>query len=151
MRPGARIGIDVGSVRIGVALSDRDGLLATPVETVPFGDGDIARLIELAKELDAMEFVVGLPKSLSGANGPAAELAIAFAHSLAQATELEVRLVDERLSTTQATKSLRQAGRNAKQSRSVIDQQAAVVILQSALDMERASGQAPGECVRLES
>ena len=136
MRPGARIGIDVGSVRIGVALSDRDGLLATPVETVPFGDGDIARLIELAKELDAMEFVVGLPKSLSGANGPAAEL--------------EVRLVDERLSTTQATKSLQQAGRNAKQSRSVIDQQAAVVILQSALDMERASGQAPGECVRLE-
>ena len=108
-----------------------------------------ARLL-IAKEQDAVEFVVGLPKSLSGANGPAAELAIAFSHSLAQATDLEVRLVDERLSTMQATKSLQQAGRNAKQSRSVIDQQAAVVILQSALDMERASGQAPGECVRLE-
>jgi putative Holliday junction resolvase len=151
MRPGARIGIDVGSVRIGVASSDRDGLLATPVETVTSGAGDIARLIEIAKEQDAVEFVVGLPKSLSGASGPAAELAVAFAHSLAQVTSLDVRLVDERLSTTQATKSLQQAGRNAKQSRSVVDQQAAVVILQFALDMERASGQAPGECVRVES
>ena len=76
MRPGARIGIDVGSVRIGVASSDRDGLLATPVETVNFGEGDITRLLEIATELDALEFVVGLPKSLSGGTSDESRRAI---------------------------------------------------------------------------
>jgi putative holliday junction resolvase len=143
MRQGRRLGVDVGKARIGVAASDRDGLLATPVETVRRDDKtDIRRILTIADEYDAVEIVVGLPLSLSGTETPSTADARAFAERLA--AHLPVRLVDERMSTVTAQRGLHQAGRNTKQSRSVIDQAAAVIILQHALDHERASGNPPG-------
>jgi putative Holliday junction resolvase len=148
MRPGVRLGIDVGSVRIGVARTDPSALLAVPVETVPRGPGDVARIVELAAEHEAIEIVVGLPISLSGREGAAAEVARGFARALAAAAPTPVRLVDERLSTVSATQGLRSAGRSARSSRSVGDQAAAVVIVQYAVDSERATGRAPGMVVQ---
>ncbi len=147
MRPGVRLGIDVGSVRIGVARCDRDGLLATPVETVPRGMGDVDRIGSLARDEAAIELVVGLPRSLSGAEGAAAALARAFAVDIASAVALPVRLVDERLTTVSATRDLRAAGVSSRSGRAVIDQAAAVIILQGALDSERETGRLPGEAV----
>jgi len=152
VRPGARLGVDVGSVRVGVASCDRDGLIATPVETVLAGRGALARLVALVAEYCAVEVVVGLPLSLSGAEGAAAaaarELATGLAGALALAHEpVRVRLVDERLSTVTATSQLRGAGVAGRKQRSVVDQAAATVILQSALDLERSSGRPPGELV----
>lgn len=145
LRPGVRIGVDVGKVRIGVSRCDPHGMLATPVATVPRGDGDLAVLVALAAELDAMEVVVGLPLSLSGARTPSTDDAVAFARRLAAKVDIPVRLVDERLSTVTAQQALRASGRNSKTSRSVIDQVAAVIILQHALDFERSAGTPPGQ------
>lgn len=148
MRPGRRLGVDVGAVRIGVAVCDRDGLIATPVETVPAGKGDLARLAALAEEYGVVEAVVGLPRSLSGAEGAAAAKARAFAAELARAIHpIPVRLVDERLTTVTATRGLRESGVRARKGRAVVDQAAAVVILQNALDAERASGRPPGGAI----
>ena len=147
LRTGPRLGVDLGSVRIGVALSDPDGLLATPVETVPAGAGALRRLAALAAEHDVVEVVLGLPRSLSGGEGPAAAAARAFGQDLAAAVAPRpVRLVDERLSTTTAERALRDRRKGARR-RAVVDQVAAVVILQSALDAERTAGAAPGELV----
>ncbi|WP_182048117.1 Holliday junction resolvase RuvX, partial [Curtobacterium sp. ME26] len=122
---------------------DRDGLLATPVETVPRAEAtDVRRILELAEEYDVLELVVGLPLSMSGDDTPSTADARAFAERLA--AHRPVRLVDERLSTVTAQRGLHQAGRNTKKSRAVIDQAAAVIILQHALDHERASSAAPG-------
>jgi putative Holliday junction resolvase len=149
MRRGARLGVDVGAVRIGVARSDPDGLLATPVETVASGPDAVRRVVELGAEIGAVEIVVGLPRSLSGAEGAAAAAARAFAEPLAAAAQpVPVRLVDERLSTVSATAALRGSGVPGRKQRAVVDQAAAVVILQSALDAERAGGKPPGETVR---
>ncbi|QEE61285.1 Holliday junction resolvase RuvX [Salinibacterium sp. dk2585] len=146
MRSGVRIGVDVGRVRIGVARSDLHGVLATPVETLPRGAGDVAAIVALAKELEAVEVVVGLPLSLSGASTASTDDARAFAGQLATAG-LSVRLVDERLSTVSAQHALRANGRTTKNSRKVVDQVAAVIILQHALDAERSRGDAPGTAV----
>jgi putative holliday junction resolvase len=146
VRRGVRIGVDVGDVRIGVARSDPSGLIATPVETVRRGPGDLARLRAIAAEEDALEVVVGLPRSLSGGEGPAAAKVRAFAHDLVLAlTPLPVRLCDERLSTVTAEAVLRGQGKKGQKRRAVVDQAAAVVILQNALDTERSTGTAPGE------
>jgi putative Holliday junction resolvase len=148
MRRGVRLGVDVGSVRIGVAASDRDGLIATPVETVRRGSGDLARLAALAGERDVLEVVVGLPRSLSGREGPAAAAAQEFAARLAATLDpVPVRLVDERLSTVTAQRGLHEGGVRGRKGRAVIDQVAASVILQSALDAERGSGRPPGSLV----
>jgi putative Holliday junction resolvase len=143
--------VDLGDVRIGVAASDPSGLIATPVETVPRGPGDLARLRTLAAEHDALEVVVGLPRSLSGREGPAAAKARAFATVLADALAADlraVRLCDERLSTVSAESVLRAQGRKGSRRRAVVDQAAAVVILQNALDTERGTGRPAGELVR---
>ena len=145
MRPGVRIGVDVGKVRIGVARSDFHGMLATPVETVARGAGDLERILAIAAEADAIELMVGLPLSLAGRATASTDDATGFAGRLAAATELPVRLVDERLTTVSAQAALREAGRSSRQSRSVIDQVAAVIIVQHALDFERAAGTPPGE------
>ena len=145
MRQGVRVGVDVGTVRIGVARSDLHGMLATPVETVVRGVGDLERILAIATELGALELIVGLPLALSGAHTASTADAIGFAKRLAAATKLPVRLVDERLTTVSAQSALRVSGRSAKQSRSVIDQVAAVIIVQHALDFERAAGTPPGE------
>lgn len=151
MRRGARLGVDVGDVRIGVAASDPSGLIATPVETVPRGSGDLDRLRTLVLDHDAVEVVVGLPRSLSGGEGPAAAKVREFTGRLADvlaAAGVPVRLFDERLSTVSAEAVLRQQGRKGKKRRAVVDQAAAVVILQNALDTERGTGRPAGELVR---
>lgn len=148
MRPGVRLGVDPGDARIGVARSDPSGFLATPVETVRRGKGDLARLARLVREHEAMEVVVGLPRSLSGAEGPAAVKVREFAARLASRVEpVPVRLCDERLTTVSAEAMLRDRGRKGQQRRAVVDQAAAVLILQHALDTERATGAPPGEPV----
>ncbi|MFF0450982.1 Holliday junction resolvase RuvX [Streptomyces sp. NPDC004609] len=150
MRRGRRLAIDVGDARIGVASCDPDGVLATPVETVPGRDVQAAhrRLKQLVEEYEPIEVVVGLPRSLSGGEGPAAAKIRTFARMLARTvTPTPVRLVDERMSTVTASQGLRASGVTARKGRSVIDQAAAVVILQNALESERASGTPPGEGV----
>ncbi len=147
MRAGVRIGVDVGTVRVGVASCDPAGTLATPVETLPRGAGDLGRLGDLVRQYAAVEVVVGLPISLSGAHGKAAASARAFAQRLAAAVGVPVRLVDERLSTVDATRTLRESGLGGRRHRAVIDQAAAVIILQSALDAERSTGTPPGVLV----
>ncbi|MFI0487164.1 Holliday junction resolvase RuvX [Actinomadura sp. 9N215] len=149
MRDGVRLGIDVGSVRIGVARCDPGGILASPLETVKSGKGDIDRLVALVAEHEAIEVVVGLPTSLSGREGPAAEAARRFAARLADRLPPDtVRLYDERLTTVTAESGLRAGGVHGKARRAVVDQAAASVLLQAALDAERLTGRPPGEIVR---
>ncbi|MFC0863903.1 Holliday junction resolvase RuvX [Sphaerimonospora cavernae] len=149
MRHGARIGVDVGTVRIGVARSDPSGLLATPVETVRRGRGDLDRIAEIVAEHEAIEVIVGLPTSLSGRESHAAAAAREFAARLAARLaaaigRASVRLVDERLTTVAAQRGLRSSGVRSRDQRGVIDQAAAVILLQAALDGERATGRPPG-------
>lgn len=148
MRPGVRLGIDPGDARIGVARCDPFGLLATPVETVRRGKGDLRRIGQIVAEEGAVEVVVGLPRSLSGGEGPAAVKVRAWAAELARRlSPVPVRLCDERLTTVSAEAMLRDRGRRGADRRAVVDQAAAVLILQHALDAERATGIAPGEIV----
>jgi putative Holliday junction resolvase len=144
-----RIGVDVGSVRIGVARSDPGGILASPFETVRAGKGDIDRIVQLVAENDAIEVIVGLPTSLSGREGPAAETARRFAAKIARRLDPEtVRLFDERLTTVTAESGLRDQGVRGQARRKVVDQAAAAVLLQAALDAERLTGRPPGETVQ---
>jgi putative Holliday junction resolvase len=146
VRAGVRLGLDPGDARIGVARSDPSGFLATPVETVKRSRGDLARLAEIVVEEEAVEVVVGLPRSLSGREGPAAVKVRAFAARLARrVAPVPVRLCDERLTTVSAEAMLRDRGRTGSKRRAVVDMAAAVVILQNALDTERATGTPPGE------
>ncbi|MFC9963302.1 Holliday junction resolvase RuvX [Nocardia ignorata] len=144
---GRRIAVDVGSVRIGVASCDPDGVLATPVETVPRAKSsrqggppaDIARIAEIVREYDAVEVIVGLPRTLRGENGTAAGIARKFAKQLRRVIDpIPVRLSDERLTTVSAARALRESGVRARGQRQMIDQAAAVSILQGWLD-ERSS------------
>ncbi|MCV2394568.1 Holliday junction resolvase RuvX [Actinotalea sp. M2MS4P-6] len=144
-----RLAVDVGSVRVGVAASDPDGLLATPVETVPRGDtveGGVSRLVEIVQERDAVVVYVGLPRHLSGREGSASEAARTYGVLLARAlAPVPVRLIDERMSTVSAHRAMHASGRPGRRQRAVVDQAAAVVILQSALDFERSTGRRAGE------
>lgn len=153
MRRGIRLGVDVGTVRVGLASSDPDGLLATPLETLARGKGstthrgrpDLDGIVQIVRDYSVAEVVVGLPRSLSGAEGTSAQAARAYAVEIARrVAPVPVRLVDERLSTVSAHQALREAGVKGRRQRPVVDQAAAVVILQSALDAERASGRPPG-------
>lgn len=150
---GVRLGVDVGEVRIGVARSDPDGLIATPVETVRRDrehGTDVARLVEIVCESGAAVVYVGLPRTLSGREGSAASAIRTYCGALAQAVApVTVRLVDERLSTVSAHQALHASGRAGRRHRAVVDQAAAVVILQSAIDAERTSGARVGEAVGL--
>ncbi len=150
MRSGVRVAIDVGDARIGVAVSDPDGLLAVPLETVRRGPGDLDRVAEIVSFQNAVEVVVGLPTSLSGHEGPAAAKVRQYATEIGQAVApVPVRLVDERMTTVTAERVLRDRGKKGAKRRAVVDQAAAVVILQHALDSERATGSAPGETLGL--
>ena len=152
MRHGVRLGVDPGDARIGVARSDPTGFLATPLETVRRGKGDVARLARLVVEEEVVEVVVGLPRSLSGGEGPAAAKVRVFAARLAERiAPVTVRLQDERLTTVSAEAMLRDRGKKGAERRAVVDQAAAVFILQHALDSERATGRPPGEIVRGET
>ncbi len=139
---GRRLGVDVGTVRIGVAVSDPDGILATPVETVrrERGSGHLRRLAALVDEMQVVEVVVGLPRTLADRAGASADDAVEVADQLAgRISPVPVRLADERLTTVSATRSLREAGVRAKDQRGKIDQAAAVAILQGWLDQRRAA------------
>ena len=145
---GVRLGVDFGSVRIGVARSDPGGLLASPLTTVPRGPGDLDALVRLALDHEAVEVIVGLPTSLSGREGHAAAAAREFAAGLAaRLAPVPVRLADERFTTTVAHDALRRGGKGSRARRPVVDQAAAALILQGALDAERSTGRPPGELV----
>ena len=154
MRPGVRLAVDVGSVRVGVAASDPTGTLASPVTVLRRdirGGRDVLELVELTREREAIEVVVGLPRSLRNAEGAAAGAAREYANQLARAVApVPVRLLDERLTTVEAARGLRAAGRDSKSARGVVDAAAAVVLLQSALDTERRTESPAGEIVPVE-
>lgn len=151
---GRRIGIDVGLARIGVAASDPDSILATPVETIAVADGpkneaspwgrEVARVLEIAAEYEAVAIIVGLPASLAGRHTQSTQMAQSFCEVLTPVLPNGVELftTDERLSTVQATGQLRSAGKNAKKQRSIIDQAAAAAILQSWIDSQHAAPEA---------
>ena len=144
---GRRLGLDVGTARIGVATCDPDGILATPVETIRVVDGDpnwaaeIRRLTELVEEYDAVGIIVGLPTSLKGRETASTAMARSFMTALAAtSSEVPVEFVDERLTTVTAGAALHGAGRNTRKQRDVIDQAAAVVLLQAWIESRRARG-----------
>lgn len=139
--------VDVGTVRVGLARSDPEGILAVPETTLPRDGTTTAGVIELAAAYDAIVIYVGLPLTLGGDRGLAAEAALAFAEALARVAPCPIRMVDERLSTVTAQRELREAGRSSKGARPVIDQAAAVLILEHALALERASGNPAGSAV----
>jgi putative Holliday junction resolvase len=156
---GVKLGVDVGTVRVGVAVCDRDGILATPLRTLarnPKKNTDVRILAALAAELNAVEIFVGLPRTLKGEEHASARMASDYAQLLAGAlkdsgSEVPVRLVDERLSTVTAHRNLREAGMSSKNHRKVVDQVAAAGILQHAIDMQKARGAEVGSRVYAES
>jgi putative Holliday junction resolvase len=138
---GRVLGIDVGTVRVGLAMSDPTGTLASPLETLKRAKNgsDLDRVVALVMEHEVTEVVVGEPRHLSGASGASAEDAGAYAQALAdRIADVPVHLIDERLTTVTAASQLRDGGIDSRQQRSVIDQAAAVVILQQFLDSKRA-------------
>ena len=141
----------MGTVRVGLAASDPEGILATPVETIERdleSDADLGVIATVVLERQVLEVVVGLPRSLSGQEGLAAHGARRYATDLAaRISPTPVRLIDERLTTIDAHRTLRDSGVAGRAQRAVVDQAAAVLILQTALDVEKSSGLAPGELV----
>ena len=151
MADSARLGIDWGKARIGVAACNAGTTFAYPVETVPAGPDEVSRLRAIVEEYQPGAVYVGLPLTLSGERGIAAEFIAAKAAALAAAiSPTRVFLVDERMSTASASRSLGSAGRRVKQQRRVIDQAAAVEILQRAIDSEERDGAHSGEPVETE-
>lgn len=146
MRRGVRLGVDVGKARVGLAQCDRDGLLATPVATIP-RDEALQAIRAAAEDSGAIECVVGLPIGLHGGDTLSTADARLLAEELARELSIPVRLVDERLSTVSASQQLRHTGVRAKKQRQMVDQVAAVIILQHCLDTERSHGEPPGTIV----
>lgn len=147
---GRRLGVDVGTVRVGLAVSDPDGLIATPVETLK-RKSSLKRLAHEVRERDAAAVYVGLPIHLSGDEGASSAAVRVYAEALATAVApVAVWLIDERMSTVSAHQALHASGRAERLHRTVIDQAAAVVILQSALEAERATGGRAGERVEVD-
>jgi putative Holliday junction resolvase len=139
-RRGVRLCLDWGRARVGVAACDPEGLLAYPVETITNDAGVFERVEELVEEHGPIELVLGLPTDLRGKAGPAARAMFVVAARLNQQIAVPVRLVDERMTTAVAGRGLAAAGQSGRERRAVIDQAAAVAILQQALDMERRTG-----------
>jgi putative Holliday junction resolvase len=140
---GRRLGVDVGSVRVGVALSDPDGVLATPLATLRRDErdsSDLRQLAELVIEHEVVEVVVGLPRTLAGREGPAAQAARDYAGALGPLVSVPVQLSDERLTTVMAIRTLSDRGVRGRKQRAVVDQAAAVEILQGWLDSRRPVG-----------
>jgi putative Holliday junction resolvase len=151
MLRGVRFGVDVGSVRIGVAKCDPDGMLATPLETIAAGETAIPKIIDLILEHAPIAVYIGNPLSLNGqvtqSTIGASEFALALVSAIAghpEIEEIEVRLIDERLSTVSAQRGLHEVGRTQKTSREVIDQAAAIIILEHALGSEKRQGDFAG-------
>ncbi len=138
---GPLLAVDVGRVRVGIARSDSEGIMALPETTLARAEHTPAAVVDLARTYDVVGIVVGLPLTLSGERGPAAHEAETFAEQIASlVVDIPVRLLDERMTTREATRGLQAAGRDARKSRAVIDQAAAVILLNHALDAQRSSG-----------
>lgn len=150
MRHGKRYGVDVGKVRIGLAESDDEGILATPVATVRAGASDVRKIARTVRENNALEVIVGLPVTMKGGEDSSTKRARRWARRLGWAIQpIPVRLFDERLSTTSAHRQLDEAGQAKSDRHDIIDQAAAVLILQTALDNERLAGRPPGELIQI--
>ncbi len=142
--------LDWGQARIGVASCDPDGVLAYPVETIQAGSGEehvTARLDALLGEYEPIEVILGLPKHLKGTEGETAVTVRQRGEWLSARWGVPVRLVDERLTTVSAAGALRSAGKSARSQRGILDQAAAVAILDHALDIERNTGRPPGQLI----
>ena len=138
MQRGRRIAFDFGDVRIGVATSDADSIICSPLTTLKSSDKSLLKSItEIFLEIQPIQIFVGRPALMSGKDGAATEKAIAFAELLRGFTDIEVIMVDERLSTVSAARNLRESGKNAKDSKDSIDMAAAVGILEFAIDLEK--------------
>ena len=147
MRSGRRLAVDVGKVRVGLAISDFHGILASPLQNVArqVEDSETIRLIQSAiADEDILEIYVGLPVSMSGGSTASTDDAVAIAHALAEVIEIPVRMIDERLTTVSASAALRSSGKNSRDGRKVIDQIAATMILEQALSIEKNTDRAPG-------
>lgn len=131
------LGIDLGDARVGVAVSDDLGMLAHPLETISTQSTNVVkRVLALASERSVETIIVGMPRNMNGSHGPASDKAKAFIEELRRETTLPVVSWDERLSTVSAQRALQEAGRNTRKQKSVIDQVAAQIILQSWLDSQ---------------
>ena len=150
MRPGRRLAVDVGTVRIGVAACDSECIIASGLETVAREaeiSSAIDSLLTLINEVNPIEIYVGLPANLSGSHSKSTFDAIQFAKALQGKTTVPLRFIDERLTSVTANANLRASGKNSKNSRHVVDQVAATIILEQALSMERSLGYAPGKSI----
>jgi putative Holliday junction resolvase len=137
-RLGRRIAFDYGDVRIGVAICDPDGFIATPLEVLQSKDPNLfIKINELVQEYEPVKFYVGEPKQLSGVKSVAAEKALNFAARLSAKFDIEISMVDERLSTVSASRQLRDAGVAAKNAKALIDSAAAVAILEQGLALDK--------------
>lgn len=136
---GRVLGLDLGDARIGVAISDAERRVAVPHGTISVGQppGELKAVAALVRDLDVSVVVVGDPRSLSGASGPRSQQADAFAQALRVVVDVPVELQDERLSTVEAERALREAGVTGKRRRAVVDESSAVVILDAWLDARR--------------
>lgn len=137
-----KLAVDVGQSRIGLAISE--GTLVLPLEVIPARDESIAQLVQIARDRQVEAIYVGLPLSLSGTFTPSTRKSVEFAKALGE--EFEVRMIDERLTTKSAQSRLRESGKNSKQSRSIVDAQAAALILEFALQSEK-DGQLAGKAL----
>lgn len=138
MQKGRRLAFDFGDVRIGVAVSDRDSILATPVDTLLTKKEDLwDRIFDLLAEYEPIHVYVGRPVHLSGSESESTAKAELFASEFRDRFDIGVTMIDERLSTVSAQRSMREAGLTARESKSAIDQVAAVAILEMALDIEK--------------
>jgi putative Holliday junction resolvase len=138
MQRGRRIAFDYGDVRIGVATSDADSIICSPLTTLKASDKSLLKSIsQIFLEIEPVQIFVGRPALLSGQDGIATDKAIGFAELLRGITDVQVVMVDERLSTVSAARNLRDAGRKAKDSKNAIDMAAAVAILEFAIDLEK--------------
>ncbi len=138
MQRGRRIAFDYGDVRIGVAASDADSIICSPLTTLKSSDKSLLKSItEIFLDIQPIQIFVGRPALLSGKDGAATDKAVAFADFLRGITDVEIIMVDERLSTVSAARNLREAGKNAKDSKESIDMAAAVGILEFAIDLEK--------------
>ena len=148
LRPGRRLAVDVGQARVGLAVTDIHAILASPLVTVArlesTTDSVQAVISSLAEVGEVLEVYVGVPINLQGKSTLSTDDAISFAEALQEAAGLEVRLIDERLTTSMANNQLKQIGKSQKDARSTIDQMAAVAILEFALSVEKNTGLAPG-------
>ena len=138
MQRGRRIAFDYGDVRIGVAASDPDSILSSPLTTLKTSDNNLLNQIaELIKELEPVQIFVGNPALLSGKDGAASEKAVLFAEQLREITDVEILMVDERMSTISAARNLRESGKNAKDAKESIDMAAAVGILDFGISLQK--------------